>query len=173
MLVTRDTLRKIRQAHGLFVHAEGETATLTLDLESTFGKPYDEVARCRFELPLARRVPEDRRAFFSKSSIRQSAEWMTIASLLRVGDRLSLEFQMDWHSNGYTQAARGNGYEAIGSGMFRTAPNPEFNATLLFEGLHVDTVVLWVERNKRRLCFHLDTSICPENSARMVKLRNL
>lgn len=83
--------------------------------------------------------------------------WDTIVSLLRAGDELTLEWIADAWSNQYLRA------------------------TGTPERLHADTVKLTVKRpdkngeyrhrrcNASRRVFHLDTIICPDNSARMIR----
>ena len=70
-------------------------------------------------------------------------EWETIASLLRAGDVLSLHWQ-------------------------RGAWNTERmeNATPKFYG---DKLALLVTRGEKVLTFHVDTSICEDNTARMIR----
>ena len=69
--------------------------------------------------------------------------WSTTASLLRVGDKLTLL----WERGGWTTEA-----------MEKATPH--------FFG---DTLHLQVDRGDKRLCFHVRTSICEDNSARMVR----
>ena len=65
----------------------------------------------------------------------------TVLSLLKPGDVLHVSFVGDAHSNGYSKKA----------------------------GLHADALRLVVERGGKRLTFHLATSVCAPNTARMVK----
>ena len=70
-------------------------------------------------------------------------EWKTIASLLRAGDSLCLHWQRSaWN----TQAME--------------------NASPTFFG---DKLALLVTRGEKVLTFHVDTSICEDNSARMIR----
>jgi hypothetical protein len=66
--------------------------------------------------------------------------WRTIAGCLRKGDELVLEWSKDCQSPVVNDAA-----------------------------LHVDYVQLVVVRGDQRLKFHIDHSISPDNSARMIK----
>lgn len=70
-------------------------------------------------------------------------EWRTIVSLLRVGDKLTLL----WQRGAWTNESMKN-------------------ATPQFFG---DSLSLIVERGKATLQFHIDTSFCENNSARMVR----
>ena len=69
----------------------------------------------------------------------------TVASLLKVGDSLQAQFRTDEATNGYCKDAR----------------------------LHADVLYLRVERTvggkPRRLFFHIDETVTPDNSSRMVK----
>jgi hypothetical protein len=69
--------------------------------------------------------------------------WQTTASLLRVGDKLTLR----WSRGGFTTESMEN-------------------ATPTFYG---DALFLDVQRGDKRLSFHIDTSVCENNSARMIR----
>lgn len=66
--------------------------------------------------------------------------WRTIASLLRVGDMLTLSWVAD-NNNDNLRAA----------------------------GLHRDELFLVVRRGDNTLHLHLQTSVCPNNTARMIR----
>lgn len=85
----------------------------------------------------------DWNAFESISSAQYHDEWRTIASLLRVGDKLTLHWQRGaWN----TQAME--------------------HATPRFYG---DVLSLIVDRGDKRLAFHVRMSVCENNSARMIR----
>jgi hypothetical protein len=67
--------------------------------------------------------------------------WTTIANLLKPGDVLSLHFNGDRYANKYSRDA----------------------------GVHIDGLNLDVQRGKTEMSFVIDVSVCPANSARMVK----
>lgn len=69
-----------------------------------------------------------------------SEEWMTIVGLLKAGDDLVLRWTAG-NSNGYLDEA----------------------------GLHRDELALVVMRGKRRMVFRIATSVCKDNTARMVR----
>jgi hypothetical protein len=71
----------------------------------------------------------------------EDSAWRTIASLLKVGDVLTLEWSRDAASH----------------------------ETMRKLGLHGDRLRLLVVRGKARLWFELATSICPDNTARMIR----
>lgn len=81
-----------------------------------------------------------------------TAHWCTIAQLLKVGDVLGLRWVAD--ANGYVRNAHYSG-------------DSEMEA---FDSLHMDSCYLTVKRGKSLLEFHVATSICPDNSARMIKV---
>ena len=76
------------------------------------------------------------------SSAQYSEVWRTLASILRKGDRLTLQWVADNNTDNIRKA-----------------------------NLHSDHLQLSVQRGETRLTFNLITSVCPENSARMI-LRN-
>jgi len=69
----------------------------------------------------------------------------SIISLLRVGDVIQLEWLAD-NSNGYLREALTNGRK-----------------------LYRDELYLRIKRNGKYLRFHVATSICPDNTARMIR----
>ena len=66
-------------------------------------------------------------------------EFGTMASLVKIGDELKLHWIGS--CNGYTRSA----------------------------GLHMDTLHVHLKRGKQSFSFMLSTSICPDNSARMIR----
>lgn len=71
--------------------------------------------------------------------------WESIASILKVGDVLSLEWFAD-NNNGYIDRALTSG-----------------------EKIHRDELYIRIRRGEKKLRFHLATSICPNNTARMIR----
>lgn len=78
--------------------------------------------------------------FYMIHSAQFSQSWRTVARLLRVGDRLALQ----WVADNNTE-------------------------TLIDAGLHNDQLHLYVHRAGDRLVFPIATSVCPDNSARMIR----
>jgi hypothetical protein len=78
--------------------------------------------------------------FYMIHSARFSECWPTIAGLLKVGDQLALRWVAD-NNTGYTTDA----------------------------GLHCDQLRLYVHRSAGPLVFPIATSVCPDNSARMIR----
>jgi len=68
-------------------------------------------------------------------------EWLTIVSLLREGDELTLVWKRD----------------AGSCQNFKDA------------GLHGDSLSLAVKRGEKTLTFFIESSVCPDNTARMIK----
>lgn len=92
------------------------------------------------------RIPDNSDQFnaFEWVSSAQSDEcWQTTASLLRVGDRVTLR----WERGAFTT-----------QGMTDATPR-----------LYGDALRLQVQRGDKRLTFHIDTSVCENNSARMIR----
>jgi hypothetical protein len=102
--------------------------------------------------------PGDFTAFASSCRIgsQYGLEWQTIVSLLRADD----EVVLDWiagNNSGYLEAAQGQ----YGDEPYRQS----------FSGLHHDMLALVVRRGERdKYRFRLADSICPDNSARMIRL---
>jgi hypothetical protein len=86
---------------------------------------------------------EDWKAFEWIGSAQYHEEWRTIVSLLRVGDKLTLHWQRGAWTNEAMQ-----------------------NATPKFYG---DSLSLIVDRGDKVLHFHIDTSVCEDNTARMIR----
>lgn len=84
---------------------------------------------------------EPRAAGFAMVSSAQYSEvWRTLASILRKGDRLTLQWVADNNTDNIRSA-----------------------------NLHSDHLKLSVQRGETRLTFNLMTSVCPDNSARMIR----
>lgn len=96
-----------------------------------------------YERDSLRRGDEGDTGFWMTSSAQYNDVWRTIASLLRPGDDITVAFVGDAASNGYVKDAH----------------------------LHADVVRLHVTRKgaQRPLVFEVDTSICADNTARMVR----
>lgn len=94
------------------------------------GKPLAEVAYCHYYLSHGNNIHEP---------------WHTIASLLKTGDRLELEWTRDAYTNGYQEKAR----------------------------LHGDRLQLVVHRGtgdrKKTLLFLIAISICEDNTVRLIR----
>lgn len=80
-------------------------------------------------------------AFEMIHSAQYSQTWQTIASMLKVGDVLTIHFNGDRYANGYSHKT----------------------------DLHIDGLNLDVKRGKQDLSFIVAVSVAPANSARMVK----
>jgi len=74
-------------------------------------------------------------------SAQVSRHWKTIVSLIKPGDVLGIEFDQDAFRNGYCEKA----------------------------DLHHDICNLIVYRKNKELVFLVDTSVCPDNQARMIQ----
>ena len=173
-VVDKDLLQQLRKAVDVWFHgdppAEYGPGTAVMSFRQRHHKPgeaWDSVPTTRISLPVYG-IPKGRTVFASLSSCQFHEEWATIVRhVLRVGDKLSLEVGADSWSNGYVRAACGDGREKV---QLYSYTRDEWSASLVYEGLHVDTLKLRVERGNKRLTFLIDHGICPENSARMVRL---
>ena len=84
-----------------------------------------------------------------------SEEWQTIVSFLREGDSLQLRW-IGCDNNGYLTRSM-------------VTDRDEQSSPGLGEKLYHDKLYLKIVRGKKSFSFYLDDSICPDNSARMVK----
>lgn len=102
------------------------------------------------------RVTADNSACFAMEHCASySEEWQTVAHFLRAGDVLTLHWCADGIANGYFKGATVRQSAEVGAGML----------------LYADTLRLKVKRGEKRFSFFLDVSICPNNSARMIRRR--
>jgi hypothetical protein len=147
----RVALRKIKEAAGVifrFDHILGASIECIAPDES----------RWTLELPgsingsgmTSGILPDDapkkfRTAFEYIQSARFSRSWVTTTAMLKAGDRLTVSFNADYHTNQYAGDA----------------------------GLHVDVLMLHVDRGEgrktQRFTFHVASRVTPNNSARMVQ----
>lgn len=95
-----------------------------------------------------------------------SEHWQTVAHLLQAGDRVTLVWRPDWHSNALCRHAMGDGL-----------PDRHDNRPVDFAGLHADELSIQIDRPTtrggrptfRRYTFMLDVEVNTNNSARMVR----
>lgn len=120
-------------SHKLWEHDVPAASTIKacyLSYKQPEGKTLEEVAHCHYMLWHANNIHEP---------------WRTIASLLKSGDRLELEWTRDANTNGYGEKAQ----------------------------LHGDRLQLVVHRGtgdkKKTLLFLVANSICQDNTARMIR----
>lgn len=88
----------------------------------------------------------------SVTSAQYDEVWQTVAAMLKAGDELSLRWGADGFRNGYLESA------VIRPGEHCAG-----------ESLHVDSLEIVIRRNGKTLVFLLDVSVCPNNTARMVR----
>ncbi len=86
-------------------------------------------------------------------------EWQTVVSCLKVGDELTLHWVADGQSTGYSKRCR----------ITETNDNGESYSPGMGMAIHADCLYLKVKRGEKRLSFLLDVSLCPDNSARMIR----
>ena len=98
------------------------------------------------------RVATDNASCFEMiMSAEHSEHWQTVAGFLKAGDILRLHWYADAMSNGYVEDSVTNNEVARG---YR---------------LHADALYLKVTRGEKRYAFLLDVSVCPSNTARMIR----
>lgn len=88
-------------------------------------------------------------------------EMRTTLKHLKVGDLLTLAWHKDYGSNGYAKAASHDG----------SYVEAYHDTVSSFQCLHVDVLRLEVRKEGKegKDVYHLATSICPNNSARMIR----
>ncbi len=85
--------------------------------------------------------------------------WQTVLCHLKADDILTLRWEKDYHTNGYMESARCDG----------TRKDKYGEEEIAYAGLHGDALRLQVDRKDKRFVYHLGASLCPDNSARMIK----
>ena len=137
--LTAPLLRQIRTADSVVFRHKFHRDTIELTHKL---RPSDDKSLTILEAGIIETysIPFDS-AFSMIGSAQFSESWRTIATMLRAGDEIRLEWLPDYHSNDYARMV----------------------------GLHVDVVRLDVRRKDNRLTFDLNQSVCPDNSARMMQ----
>jgi hypothetical protein len=155
MPLTKDDIYAIRNADTLAIHLghdhrdNGQGLVRFIKRKPYNAKPFDEdkeyvLTNCKvvMETYNGQRALETGRAkCFGYVSIYhdQRTPQSSILKTLKVDDEITFSFYPDAHSNEYVRKA----------------------------GLHADALYLHVRRNGKRQTWELETSICPDNSARM------
>lgn len=154
--LTKNDVKAIRQADMVSFHRVGGENTLQLSKRVRDAGPFDDRERTHdiaVQATLRGYRGDDERPDMSGArcfAMIQTAQycdrWQTVAKLVRTGDVLELEWTAN-DSNGYLRAALSNG-----------------------AALSHDKMYLHICRDGRRaLSFYLADSICPDNSARMIR----
>lgn len=141
----------------IFRHVKGESRIEAVkELERTTQDPFATEARvvipCDWKLTDYGRIGDGIQgygrekganftAFAWESCAQYVAEWLTIAAIIKAGDALTLHWKRD---------------------TFRTEGLESVN-------YHGDSLTLEVQRKDKRLSFHVESSVCPDNSARMIR----
>lgn len=149
-------LAALRQADRVSFHFNGSDPVTYVNCskEVKSAGPFEERERVhRMTVKSQMRGPGcNHRARCSAMVYGINEEWKTLTTLLRAGDVLTVIWYADANRNGYLEHARiTEGHHGAG------------------EELHADTLSLQVQRGAKRLWFHVLTSICPHNSARMIQ----
>lgn len=152
--LTKLDIRAMRDADSVSFHYHAGESHVSCSKRVKDAGPFDERER-RYDIICTSDVTvyrddnrEDRHAaacFAMIHSSQYSEEWQTLVSCLKPGDVLSMRW-VAADNNGYLKSAAG-------------------------EKLYHDRLYVKVKRDTRRLSFHVDDSVCPNNSARMVRER--
>jgi hypothetical protein len=163
-MLTAMDIKALRQAQTVSFHAgtPGDNGHAVIRATKRVAQPgpFGDGER-HYEIQVATRVAsfinndsEPRVCFAMIHSSQYEDVWRTTVSMLRPGDELELNWKEDACCNGYMKESSGS---ASDSGPF--------------EVLHGDVLELRVKRGKRELTFYVDHSICPDNTARMIRRR--
>lgn len=139
--ISKLDLAAIRQADRISFHFHEGVHSVVCTKKVESPGPYGDSER-DYEFPVKGGFPYSKTAracFAMIYTTRFNEEWQTIAGCLKVGDELRLHWRAD--SNQYLRDA----------------------------GLHFDELLLHVKRGSKVLVFSVATSICPDNTARMIR----
>lgn len=150
-------IQALRQADRISFHRHNGESSVVCTKEMRRAGPFEERER-KHEIPCQDTIRayngpdgdyQDARAaqcFEMIHSAQVSETWRTIAGLVRAGDEIELEWIAN-DANGYLKSATSEGRQ-----------------------LYHDKLYLHIRRGGRRaLSFYLDDSICPNNTARMIR----
>jgi hypothetical protein len=156
--LTRLDLAALRDADTVSFHhnpADGGTIRASKRVKNV--GPFDERER-RYEFAVGSSFSgrhsnlETCSCFSMEHGARYSEEWRTVVTFLKAGDELTLHWSPDGGKTGYLERAV-VAKEGPGHGM----------------ELHADLLYLKVRRKGKRFGFFLDASVCPDNTARMIR----
>lgn len=182
-VLTKEMLKDLKTAKTLCIHhANGQTFVRCLFETEFKGKKIE--AETRYDLDSSANVgsykQDDFEAFVMLDYIQHAGdETMSQLEALRVGDGIRIHWYADYGTNGYVfaaGAARGTANSKHEAKMtpeeVDAAKRSEYGYGLHegFQGLHADCCQLLVTRgDKKRMTFTLDWSVCPDNTARMIR----
>lgn len=167
-VLTRDDLKALRQADTVSFHHYHGKSCLSATKRVRKAGPFDDQER-RYEVACASTfsgicdAPGQMQCFAMEYSSAYSIEWRTIVGCLKVGDEVTLHWWADGYRSGYVERARVTEHSSEGG-------SPGLGMTL-----HADALYLKVRRQTRggktvRLGFLVTVSICPDNTARMIRV---
>jgi hypothetical protein len=149
-MLTKNDIHAIRKANDICIHLNPRhpNGLVRLIKRKPYNpKPFDQdqehVLTATVELSHSRRDEVSAECFAMAGIYRdQNCGVSSILMTLRAGDEITFSFYPDAHSNQYVAKA----------------------------GLHADALFLHVRRNGKRIAsFEFETSVCPNNSARMCR----
>lgn len=180
--ITKEMLKDLKSANTLCIHHnDGQTFIRCLFKGEFKGKQVE--AEKRYDLDSSSNVGSykqtDFEAFVMLDYIQHAGdETMSQLEALRVNDEIKIHWYADYGTNGYVFAASGkrgdanSKHETKMTEEEKEAAKHEYGYGLHegFNGLHADACQLLVTRgDKKRMTFTLDWSVCPDNTARMIR----
>lgn len=159
--LTADDVKALRQADRVcfyFVRSEGSTIKAVKEVKKT--GPFDDRTReHEFRVATAfngKHENGDRvdvtNAHCFAMAYGWCEEWATIAAFVKVGDELRLNWYADGAGNQYTEGA------TVAPGKHESGAE-----------IHPDKLTLRIQRGEKRFAFLVAVSICPANTARMIR----
>ena len=157
-------LKALRQADSICFDHGAESGIRAIKRgKAPFRQDITYTIRCRSSvrihddsLDYGQRNGDGAQCFAMIHSAQYDEQWRTIVDLLHVGDTLTLAW-VGGDNNGYVTRSRVTEKESDGY-----SPG-------LGEKLYHDKLFLIAMRGKRKLSFYVADSICPNNTARMIR----
>lgn len=147
-MLTKLDIAAFRKADTLCVHLDAHNPEGLVRLikrgdrnKDPFAQDVEHIVSCEVTVPVRRNLDTGAKCFgYVDFYHSQLTETSCVIRTLRAGDEITFRFWPDCNSNDYVRRA----------------------------GLHADAMFLDVKRQGKRVaCWKLESSICPDNSARM------
>lgn len=148
-VLTSTDVKALKEAdHVSFVHRENDNHEIICT--KSLNKPTPWESEKRYYISIDSHIHQTYRDKYTRNQAHTSLHnydmnWRTITELLKVGDNLKLRWHVDGHTNGYMEKA----------------------------DLHGDYLELQINRivgkKEKRLSFLVDSSVTPDNAARMIQ----
>ena len=155
--LTSDDVKALRQADQVSFHFHQDQGSIVATKRVKNPGPFGERER-RHEFNVSssfsgNKGSKPRQCFAMEHGASYSETWQTIAQSLKAGDEVTLHWSADGERTGYLEGAKVSQDNTCAAGM----------------ELHADALYLQVRRGDKRLSFFLSVSICPDNTARMIR----